>query len=50
MNDLNLDVETPSDDDPPRICPVTGSYCDEPDCDAYGCAREAGISDDLGYL
>ena len=36
------------DDDAPMICPRTGMYCnaDEPgfDCEAYGCAREAGLS------
>ena len=31
------------DDDPPMICPVTGSYCVRAFCDDYGCANQAGV-------
>jgi len=40
------------DEDAPMMCPRTGMYCsvDDPgiDCEAYGCAREAGIDIDDG--
>ncbi|MCA3246081.1 MAG: hypothetical protein ING19_21170 [Azospirillum sp.] len=40
------------DDDPPMMCPRTGMYCSADasgfDCEAYGCAREAGIDIDDG--
>lgn len=31
------------DDDPPMICPVTGTYCVRAFCDDYGCANQAGV-------
>ena len=46
-------MTTPNDNDhdddaAPIMCPRTGSYCDqfEPgiDCEAYGCASDAGIA------
>ncbi len=38
------------DDEPERICPVTGSYCDGLYCDDYGCAKELGIWDDDDFF
>ena len=42
---MSLDDQQ-DDDEPERICPVTGTYCSGLFCDDYGCAKEAGIWDD----
>lgn len=34
------------EDEPERICPVTGAYCSGQFCDEYGCAKEAGVWDE----
>lgn len=38
------------DDDPPIICPVTGTYCVRAFCDDYGCANEAGVRVDANDI
>lgn len=31
------------DDDPPMICPTTGSYCVRAFCDDYACANKLNV-------